>query len=496
MVKRAGGALLHHIGIDPDADRTIASQLVTALRNLILGGALKAGDRLPASRTMAAELSIARSTVVEAFEQLIDEGLIETRVGAGSYVSQRLEDEHFYPAAMPKSPPRLAQPEKLARLMDAATGRFNRRLQHQPRAFTTAMPAYDAFPVAQWSRLVTKHWRGDRSAVLGYNDAHGEKILRQAIAQHLRSNRGVSCDWPQIFIFAGAQQAFQLIASILVDPGDPVWFENPGAIGARNCFVVHGAQVVPVPVDQDGLRVDIGLERAADFRLAFVPPAHQQPLGAKMSYDRRLALLQAAVTSGAWIVEDDWDGDFCFAGRPQPALKSIDTTDRVIYVGSFSKSLFPSLRIGYIVAPLSLVQTFEVALGAFSSSVPTSLQAAVAEFMLEGHFATHIRRMRKLYAERHDALIDAARDILEPWLDIQTTTMGLHTIGFLKRGLNAADVAEAAASRDITVAPISRFCIEPYPREGLVLGYSGIPPAKIKAGVGVLADVLRELTPR
>jgi GntR family transcriptional regulator/MocR family aminotransferase len=493
MVKRAGGALLHHIVLDPEAGRTIASQLVSALRTLILGGTLKAGDRLPASRTMAADLSIARSTVVEAFEQLVAEGLIETQVGAGSFVSQRLEEEHFYPAATAKSPVRVAQPERLARLMDAATGRFNRRLQHQPRAFTTAMPAFDAFPVAQWSRLVAKHWRGDRASVLGYNDPFGDKPLRQAIAQHLRSNRGVPCDWPQVFIFAGAQQAFQLIASILVDPGDAVWFENPGAIGARNCFVVHGAQVVPVPVDQDGLRVDQGLERAADFRLAFVTPAHQQPLGVKMSYDRRLALLQAAAASGAWVIEDDWDGDFSFAGRPQPALKSIDTSDRVIYVGSFSKSLFPALRIGYIVAPLSLVQTFEVALGAFSSSVPTSLQGAVAEFMMEGHFATHIRRMRKLYAERHDTLVEAAHARLSPWLDMQTASMGLHTIGYLKRGLNAADVAEAAARRDLTVAPISRFCIEPYPREGLVLGYSGIVPAKIKAGVEVLADVFEEL---
>jgi GntR family transcriptional regulator/MocR family aminotransferase len=490
MVKRAGGALLHHITIDPKADRTIAAQLVSALRNLILGGALKAGDRLPASRTMAADLSIARSTVVEAFEQLVAEGLIETQVGAGSFVSQRLEEEHFYPAVAAKAPVRVAQPERLARLMDAATGRFNRRLQHQPRAFTTAMPAFDAFPVAQWSRLVAKHWRGDRASVLGYNDPFGDKVLRQAIAQHLRSNRGVPCDWPQVFIFAGAQQAFQLIASILVDPGDAVWFENPGAIGARNCFVVHGAQVVPVPVDQDGLRVDQGLERAPDFRLAFVTPAHQQPLGVKMSYDRRLMLLQAAAATGAWIVEDDWDGDFSFAGRPQPALKAIDAGDRVIYVGSFSKSLFPALRIGYLVAPLSLVQTFEVALGAFSSSVPTSLQGAVAEFMLEGHFATHIRRMRKLYAERHDTLIAAAQAHLSPWLEIQTASMGLHTIGYLKRGLNAADVAEAAARRDLTVAPISRFCIEPYPREGLVLGYSGITPAKIKAGVEVLAEVL------
>ena len=208
--------------------------------------------------------------------------------------------------------------------------------------------------------------------------------------------------------------------------------------------------------------------------------------------DRRLALLQAANAAAAWIVEDDWDGDFCFAGRPLPALKSIDLADRVIYVGTFSKSLFPALRIGFAVAPRSLVQTFEVALGAFSSAVPTSLQSVVADFMMDGHFASHIRRMRKLYAERHAALIEAATEQLTPWLEMMPTATGLQTVGFLKRGLNGADVSAAAESHDLTVAPISRFCVEPHSREGLVFGFSGISPARIKAGVAVLASVFAD----
>jgi GntR family transcriptional regulator/MocR family aminotransferase len=494
MVKRPGGVLLQDIAINPSAERTISSQLTSALRKLILDGALKPGDRLPASRTLAGELSIARSTVVEAFEQLVSEGLIDSRIGAGSFVSG---------IALAKSPPRQprraaepkpAQPERLARLMDAATRQFARRIHHQPRPFATAMPAFDAFPVAQWSRIIAKHWRCDRAAVLGYDEPQGHGPLRQAVAQHLRANRGIACDWTQVFIFAGAQQAFQLIASMLIDPGDKVWFENPGAIGARNCFVIHGAQVVPVPVDGGGMRVDIGLERAPDFRLAFVTPLHQQPLGTRMSYERRMALLQATKAAGAWIVEDDWDGDFCFRGRTHPALKSIDSSDRVIYVGTFSKSLFPALRLGYLVAPLSLVQIFDIALGAFSSGVPTCLQAAVAEFMEEGHFASHIRRMRRLYAERHDALIEAAQTHLTPWLEIQPTNTGLHTVAYLKRGLNGADVAGACEARHITVAPISSFCIEPPREEGLVLGFSGTPPSKIRAAVVVLADVLKRLS--
>ncbi|MHB1108940.1 MAG: MocR-like pyridoxine biosynthesis transcription factor PdxR [Devosia sp.] len=492
-MKRAGGALVQHLAIDHASARTISSQLAAGLRNLILEGALKPGDRLPATRTLAGELSIARSTVVEAFEQLISEGLLETQVGSGSFVSKILEGGTHIHQTRPAPAPRTARPERLAVLMDAAATQFARRITHAPRAFTTAMAAFDAFPVALWSRIVAKHWRGDRAAILGYNDPLGHRPLRQAIAQHVRSNRGISCDWTQVFVFPGAQQAFQVIASVLLDPGDEVWFENPGAIGARNSFVIQGAKVVPVPVDNNGIRVDMGLLRAPGFRLAFVTPAHQQPLGAKMSADRRMALLQAAGDASAWIVEDDWDGDFCFAGRPQPALKSIDAADRVVYVGTFSKSLFPSLRLGYLIAPQSLTGTFEMALGAFSSGVPTSLQAAVAEFMDEGHFAAHIRRMRRLYAERHNALVDAARAELAPWVDIQTTTIGLHTIGYLKGGLRGRDVAEASEKRQLTVAPISRFCIEPHTEEGLVLGFSGIPVPRITTGVHVLAEVLEDL---
>jgi GntR family transcriptional regulator/MocR family aminotransferase len=494
MVKRAGGALVQNIVVDPQSTRTISSQITTGLRKMILNGGLMPGERLPASRTLATELGVARSTVVEAFEQLTSEGLLESRIGAGSFVSQVVESNFGYSKPIDIPAPKIARPERLARLMDAATSQFSRRIAHEPRPFTTAMPAFDAFPMAQWSRIMAKHWRKDRTFVLGYNDSHGLKSLRQAIAQHLRTNRGVACDWTQVFIFAGAQQAFQLIAEVLLDPGDKVWFENPGAIGARNCFVIRGSKVVPVPVDSNGIRVDIGLERAPDFRLAFTTPAHQQPTGAKLSYERRLALLQAAGEADAWIVEDDWDGDFSFQGRPQPALKSLDKSDRVVYVGTFSKSLYPSLRIGYLVSPLPLVTTFEMAVGAFLSGVPTCLQATVAEFMEEGHFASHIRRMRKLYAERHDALIAASQEHLEPWLDVRPTTIGLHTVGYLKRGLNAADVTAAAAARDITLAPMRQFSIEPLTEEALVIGFSGTPVSKTVSAVKQLAEIFRAMT--
>jgi len=489
MVKRAAGALLQSIEIDRSSARTIGTQLTSKLRNLILTGALKAGERLPASRTLANDLGIARATVIDSFDQLISEGLIEARIGAGTYVSQALGAE--WPSLPDK--PQKAEPvtrARLARLMASATSRFAHRLQHEPRAFTTAMPAFDAFPMAQWARLSAKYWRRPHYAALGYPEPQGYRPLRQAIAAHLRANRGIACEWQQIFVVAGAQQAFQLIASMLIDPGDKVWFENPGAIGARNSLILYGANLVAVPIDRNGLVVEEGLKAAPRFRVAFTTPSHQQPLGAKMSLERRFALLQAAEAARAWIIEDDWDGEFCFAGKPLPTLKGVDATGRVIYVGTFSKSLFPALRVGFFLAPPALVETFETALEAFSPGVPTSLQAIISDFIDEGLFATHIRRMRKLYAERYQVFFDHASEQLAEWLEIVPTNTGMHTIGILRGGLTGATVSAAAAERGLTVAPISRFCIEPIETEGLVMGFSGISPAQIKSGVAVLAEVL------
>ena len=490
MVKRIGGATLQSISIDRNSAKTIAAQLCSALRDLILSGSLRAGHRLPATRTLARDLGIARATVIDAFDQLVSEGLLQSRIGAGTFVSQVLDAER------PVGPVSNAQATTVthvhvSRLMSAATNRFVHRLPHLPRAFTTAMPDFDAFPMAQWARIASKHWRSTRQFALGYCEAQGFRPLRQAIAAHLRADRGIACDWQQIFIVAGAQHAFQLIATTLIDPGDRVWFENPGAIGARNSFILHGAELVPVPVDNDGLIVAEGKSLAPRFKAVFVTPSHQQPLGCKMSLERRFALLQATEEAGAWIIEDDWDGELCFAGRPLPTLKGIDSSGRVIYVGTFSKSMSPSLRLGFLLAPPSLVSTFETALEAFSPGVPTSIQAIVADFIDEGLFATHLRRMRKLYAEKCAFMMAAAQDRLMPWLEIQPTNTGLHTIGLLRSGLVGAEVSEAAAARGITVAPISRFCMTPIDTEGLVLGFGGVSQRQIAAGVLGLAEVLQ-----
>lgn len=492
MVKRTGGALLLSVQIDRNAGAAVTRQLLGALRELILEGALHAGERLPATRTLASDLGVSRTTVVDVYERLAAEGLIEARTGAGTFVSAALDAER----------PRRARPRgsfssnsrfrpRLARSMSRAKECFSGRIVHdEPRAFTTALPAFDAFPVALWSRKVAKHWRARRDIVMGYGDPQGYLPLRRAVAAHLRANRGIECEPGEVFIVGGAQQAFHFLGNVLLDPGDKVWFENPGGLGARNALAASGGTLVPVPVDAHGLDVAAGERLAKDFRLAFVTPSHQHPLGSLMSLERRFALLNAASNAGAMVVEDDYDGEFFYGGQPMPTLKSVDTAGHVLYVGTFSKTLFPALRLGYFVSPPALVDSFNEVTHAFLQGMPANLQAVVADFIEEGHFATHIRRMRKLYAERQRVLCDAAREHLAGALDIAPADSGLNTVGYLAPPWSEQSVADAARERGITVAPISRFCLAPVECQGLVLGFSGIKPDAIRDGVKTLARVL------
>ncbi len=493
MVKRAGGSLLLSIKIERKSAQPVSTQLCVALREMILEGGFRAGERLPASRTLARELGVSRTTIIEVFDRLVSEGLVESHTGSGTFVSEVLKASRPKPARSDTASVVRVAP-RLSTLMAQAVTRFGdrQRLPHLPRAFTTALPAFDAFPMAQWARLSAKYLRGARDDIMGYGDPNGSPQLRRALATHLRANRGIVCDPDQLFIVGGAQQAFHLIGSTLLNPGEKVWFENPGAIGARNSLIASGADLVPVPVDAQGLCVDEGLRLSPQFRLAFVTPSHQQPLGSVMSLERRFALLHAAEQAGAWIIEDDYDGEFFFGGRMPPTLKSVDTRGLVIYVGTFSKSLFPALRLGYLMAPPALVDTFRAIMSKFLQGVPSQTQGVVAEFIDEGHFAAHVRRMRHVYLERHEALLDAARRRLGGLLDVQRTHSGLHTIGHLPVSVSEAAVALDADQRHVTASPIGRFALSPVGVNGLVLGFGGVSPKLIDAGAQVLAEVLEK----
>lgn len=487
------------IGIDRASPTPIAVQLACGIRDAILSGELAPGQRLPSSRTLARDQNVSRTTAVAVFDQLTAEGLLVSRVGAGAYVSDALNSHR--PSSAKSADATLGgmtSPTRLARLTRDASEQYLARLVHpvQPRAFVTGTPAYDAFPVALWSRITARHWREARGVMLGYPEPNGLMALRKAVSAHLRANRGVMCEPEEVFIVNGAQEAFNRIGNILLDPGDAVWFENPGAIGARNSLISCGARLVPVPIDAEGISVKAGLAAAPDFRLVFVTPSHQHPTGVTMSLERRFELLRAAESANAWIIEDDYDGEFFYSGRPHPTLKSVDTAGRVIYVGTFSKSLFPALRLGFMVAPPALADIFSRIAGATLQGAPTNQQAVVASFIEEGHFASHIRRMRKLYSERQEILLEAAGERLAGMLDVQRSESGIQTVGLLAPDFEEQEVAAAAAKRGVVVAPIGRFCLEAVGMKGLALGFSAAPPRDIRAGVSILGEVLEGLYPR
>ncbi|MEL6412114.1 MAG: PLP-dependent aminotransferase family protein [Pseudomonadota bacterium] len=487
-MKRKAGAILSSIRVDRSGNQKIGVQLYMALRDLILSGGLADADRLPASRTLASELAVSRTTVIDALDRLVAEGLLESRVGAGTFVShavrvkaqtQDLNEEPLAPCDV-----------RLSDLVENTAARFAHRdrLPYQSSAFVTALPALDKFPMAQWARLSARHWRTDRDALMGYGDPFGLPELRSAISAHLHTSRGIHCDPDQIFIVGGAQYAFSLISRLLLNQGERVWFENPGAIGARNAFMAAGAELVPINIDDAGMVIVDGISKAPDFRLAFVTPSHQQPLGRVMSLSRRLELLQAASDANAYIVEDDYDGDFYFGNQPLPTLKSIDTRHRVIYVGTFSKTLFPSLRLGFLLAPPALVDPLRKLAKSFLSGTPTWPQAVVADFINEGFFATHIRTMRALYRERHDELHQHAT-LISPYLEVQLASAGFHTVGFVKKPFKVQRFIASASNAGVVLSDIKKYCIEPVNTKGVVLGYGSCDVLQIKSAMKKLARV-------
>jgi len=378
------------------------------LRTSILSGQLGAGTRLPPSRELAAETGLSRNTVLAAFEQLQSESYITGRQGSGTYVARVLPEEMLEvqgsapssPAASTGTTAKLsARGERLARTQRVPLPSV---LGRKPRgtAFLIGLPALDAFPFETWKKLYTA--RFDRSApqLMRYDDAAGYRPLRESIASYISTARGIHCTADQVIVMTGSQQALEFCARILLDPGEAAWLEDPGYLGARAALTAASARIVPVPVDELGLDVAAGINLEPSTRLAVVTPSHQFPLGHTMSLERRLALIDWAAHNDAWIVEDDYDAEFRYVGKPHAALMAIDAHQRVIYVGTFSKSLFPGLRLGYVIAPPDLVDGFVAAHLSTDMHAHLIDQAVVADFIDQGHFARHLRRVRVLHLER------------------------------------------------------------------------------------------------
>jgi GntR family transcriptional regulator/MocR family aminotransferase len=481
----------------PPLDRAAAAplqeQLSEALRAAVLSGRLKSGTRLPPTRQFAADLGISRNTVAGAFDRLLAEGYLEARVGDGTYVARALPDD-LIRARRPPAPAGgadraasdlsqrgsllVAHPPSAARPGDCPA----------PRAFRAVLPALDAFPRRAWGRLVERHLRRPDPALLGYGDPAGYRPLREAIAAYLGVTRGARCEPDQVIVVGGSQQALDLAARLLLDPGDAAAIEDPGYPGARAALRAAGADLRPVPVDAEGIVVGTAL---AGARLVYTTPSHQFPLGATMSLARRLALLDWAARDGAWILEDDYDGEYRYDGRPLPALQGLDGGGRVIYLGTFSKVLFPGLRLGYLVVPPALADAFAAARALADRGSPQLEQAALADFIAEGHFARHIRRTRLLYLERQRALVAAARRELAGLLEVRPAAAGMHLVGRLPADADDRAVWRRAAAHGVACLPLATCALAATPFPGLVLGYAAPDIAEIEAGVALLRAALR-----
>ncbi|MFL6212079.1 MAG: PLP-dependent aminotransferase family protein [Pyrinomonadaceae bacterium] len=494
MAKRSTTMPYTFVNLDGANGVPLYRQLYDELRAAILHGQLRAGTRLPSTRELAAELSVSRNTVLNAFEQLLAEGYVEGQVGSGTYVSRALPDELLHARAQDTrkpQPPRTGR--TLARRAELyANAHVNVSLHPtHTRPFRPGTPALDLFPHTLWARLLARRWRHPTRDLLGYTASAGYQPLREAIAAYLGATRAVRCDAAQVIVVAGSQQALDLVARLLVDEGDAVWLEEPGYMGARAAFTSTGARVVPVPVDEEGLDVVAGAKLAPEARLIYATPSHQYPLGVTMTLARRLALLEWANRAGAWVLEDDYDSEYRYAGRPLAALQGLDSEGRVIYLGTFSKVLFPALRLGYMVVPPDLIEVFTNARGLASRFSPTIEQAVLADFINEGHFARHIRRMRALYAERQAILLDTAARELPGLLELRPDPAGIHLVGRLPAGVDDTAAARAAAAHNIDVQPLSAFRLKRGGHGGLLLGYAAYDERQTRVGMRQLATALR-----
>jgi len=484
--------LLGTVSLDRDSALPLHRQLFDALRQAILAGRLRPGTRLPSTRVMASDLGVARNTVMAAFEQLVAEGYLQARVGSGTTVTAIAPDMLLNIAAAPADSSAVGPTElSLSARGRVLAGTVRDIADPRKRAFQPGLPAFDEFPFSTWSRLMVRHSRKPTPDLLGYGAGGGHEGLRNALAEYLGAARGVNCSPEQVIVVGGAQAGLDLVARMLLDTGDIAWMEEPGYPGARRALLGAGARLHPVPVDDEGLDVAAGERAAPRARLAYVTPSYQYPLGTTMSLQRRLRLLEWAQRANSWVVEDDYDSEYRYRGRPLSALQGLDTAERVIYVGTFSKTMFPGLRLAYLVVPRGLVQVFRRALRHTGQDAPSAIQAAVADFIDEGHYASHLRRMRGLYAERLQRFTTLLNEQLAHVLELGPSDAGMQLPVYLPQSIDDREVARRAEEYGMSLAPLSDYYLRECPQPGLLLGYAAVPEDAMRAGV----ETLRQLLP-
>ena len=488
------------IAVDRKAAKALHTQIYDAYRTAIVTGSLRPRQRIPSTRVLAAELGVSRFPVLNAYAQLLAEGYFESRVGAGTVVSSLLPEQLTSSGPTSSGPTRNAP----AKARFAPPGSGARRVARHPNlrrfqrfpwfqrqgAFGVGQVAFDQFPLHIWSKLVARRCRNMKAESFQYGDRTGFRLLRETLASYLRTARSLHCEAEQVMIVAGSQQALEISARVLLDPGSSVWVEQPGYRLAQDAFVLNGCNLVPVPIDEEGLDVAAGIRRCPEARAALVTPSHQYPLGVTMSASRRFQLLEWAQATGSWIIEDDYDSEYRYESLPIASLQGLDASARVIYVGTFSKVLFPALRLGYIVIPQDLIEAFLTVRWAMDLGPPSFYQEVLADFIGEGHFARHIRRMRVLYRERRSALVDSIREELGTMVEVLGGEAGMHLTVTLPNQIQDLEIAERAARENLWLWPLSPNYLGEATRSGFVLGFGGTEVAEIPGAVRKLRGLL------
>lgn len=482
---------LNMIHLDPSRSESMQFQLYSSMREAIVSRQLQPGGRLPSTRELAQRLCVSRNTIMGAFDQLIAEGYLVGRQGAGTFITNRVPESYFRATTSGR--------EACNAIADRRAAELRQRLNQNARwacprlpllPLRPTVPDLEHFPGALWEQCRRAVLRHGESALLTYGDVLGYWPLRKAIASYLRDSRGVRCEAGQVVLCCGSQQGIYLAASLLLQRDEVVWMEDPGYNGAKMVYEGFGCKLRSAPIDTEGMNIS-GLAQSGErARLIHVSPSHQFPLGYTMSLERRLQLLDYARESGAYILEDDYDSEYPYAGKPIASLQGLDQNGSTIYVGTFSKVLFPSLRLGYLVVPAGLVDLFEFARGRVDGNPTIVDPATLALFMEEGHFARHIRRMRSLYKERLEVLQDSVTTHLKGALTLEGQQCGMHAVGRLAPGFDDDVLSANALNQGLVVPSLNRYSRKNRVAPGFVLGFAGFAENDIRLAVQKLAGLM------
>ncbi len=479
--------LLPVISVDRSATTPLHRQVYAGFRDAILRGDLAAGQQVPSSRALAAELAISRFPVLDAYSQLLAEGYFESRVGSGTFVSASLRGQSGQIRASVHAPVAPRHTSRRSRLFPPYE---QNPWRHGWGSFGVHQPALDQFPFEVWSKLLARYSRIFRLHPADNIHPLGLGPFREAICSYLRTARAVRCDPSQIMVVSGSQQALDITTRVLLDSGDAAWIEEPCYPLVRSLVHGSGCRTIPVPVDEEGLNVAAGIQRCPAARVAFVTPSHHYALGYTMSAGRRFQLLEWARQSSAWIVEDDYDSEYRFESMPIPSLQGLDPSGSVIYIGTFSKVLRPSLRLGYMVIPPDLVDQFTAVRFTMDIFPPYLFQEVLTEFMHAGHFARHIRRMRALYKSRRTALVESLHAEFGDFFQIHGAEAGMHLTVTLPEGYSDVEIATRAAREKLWLWPLSGCYFGERPRHGFILGFANTREEDAPAAVRHLRQII------